>query len=113
MPAVAHVVSEVGESEPGAAISQFTIQGWAAVLLLQDVVKNISGTVTPGCQLLNGFEHLTIASTDGLYPSYTTTSPGPVPNAPRIFLTKVLILKFENGAETPVSNGFVNVVKGG
>jgi ABC-type branched-subunit amino acid transport system substrate-binding protein len=112
IPAVAHVVSEVGKYEPGAAISQFTIQGWAAVLLLQDVVKNISGTVTPAA-VLTGFEHLTSASTDGLYPPYTTTSPGPVPDAPRIFLTKVLILKFENGTETPVSNGFVNVVKGG
>lgn len=112
IPAVAHVVSEVKKYEPGAAISQFSIQGWAAVLLLQDVVKNIHGNITASA-VLNGFEHLTNASTDGLYPPYTTTSPGPVPNAPRIFLTKVLILKFDNGQETPISNGFVNVIKGG
>lgn len=112
IPEVSKVVAAIKQYEPGAAISQFSIQGWAAMLLLQDVVKNISGDVTSAA-VLNGFEHLTNASTNGLYPPYTTTSAGPVPNAPRIFLTKVLILKYQGGDETPVSNGFVNVIKGG
>lgn len=112
VPEVAKVVSQIKKYEPGAAISQFSIQGWAAVLLLQDAVKNVSGSIT-GPAVLNSFEHLTNASTNGLYPPYTTTSPGPVPGAPRIFLSKVLILKYQNGNEVPVSNGFVNVIKGG
>ena len=112
IPAVSTVVSAIKQYEPSASISQFSIQGWASVLLLQDVVKNISGDITASAAL-NGFEHLSDASTDGLYPPYTTTSNGPIAGAPHIYETKVLILKYQNGQETPVSNGFVNVIKGG
>jgi ABC-type branched-subunit amino acid transport system substrate-binding protein len=111
-PAVSQVVSAIKQYEPSASISQFSIQGWAGVLLLQDVVKGISGDITSAA-VLNGFEHLSNADTNGLYPPYTTTSAGPIAGAPHIYETKVLILKFQNGQETPVSNGFVNVIKGG
>jgi ABC-type branched-subunit amino acid transport system substrate-binding protein len=105
------VVSEIKKYVPSAAISQFSLQGWAAVDLLRDALAGVSGTVT-GQALLKAFSSLSNASTGGLYPPYTTTSPGPVPNAPRIFLTKVLVFKVgPNGTETPVSNGFVSVVK--
>ena len=109
VPEVPKLIAAIKQYEPGAEISQFSIQGWASVLLLQDVVKGISGPVTASA-VLNGFEHLNGASTNGLYPPYTTTHAGPVKDAPRIFLTKVLILKYENGQETPVSNGFVDVI---
>ena len=108
---VPQVVSLIKKYEPSAAISQFSLQGWAAVDLLKDAVAKVSGTITAK-SLLTAFSALSGASTQGLYPPYTTTSAGPVPGAPRIFLTKVLILKVgPNGTETPVSNGFVSVVK--
>jgi branched-chain amino acid transport system substrate-binding protein len=105
------VVSEIKKYEPSAAISQFSLQGWAAVELLKDAMAKVSGTVTPQA-LLTAFSSMTNASTGGLYPPYTTTKPGPVPHAPRIFLTKVLIFKVgSGGSEVPVSKGFVSVVK--
>jgi ABC-type branched-subunit amino acid transport system substrate-binding protein len=105
------VVSEIQKYEPAAAISQFSLQGWAAVELLKDALAKVTGTVTPQT-LLTAFSSLTDASTGGLYPPYTTSTPGPVPGAPRIFLTKVLIFKVgPDGTEIPVSNGFVSVVK--
>ena len=105
------VVSEIKKYEPSAAISQFSLQGWAAVELLKDAMAKVSGTVTPQA-LLTAFSSMTNASTGGLYPPYTTTKPGPVPHAPRIFLTKVLIFKVgSGGSEIPVSKGFVSVVK--
>jgi len=105
------VVSEIKKYEPSAAISQFSLQGWAAVELLKDALAKVSGTVTPQA-LLTALSSLTNASTGGLYPPYTTTHAGPVPNAPRIFLTKVLIFKVgSGGSEIPVSKGFVSVVK--
>jgi hypothetical protein len=107
------VVKEINKYEPaGTAISQFSIQGWAAVDLLKDGIAGVKGTVT-AAKLLTAMGHLKNASTQGLYAPYTDTSPGPVAGAPRLFLTKVLILKVaDNGAtETPVSKGFVNVVK--
>jgi ABC-type branched-subunit amino acid transport system substrate-binding protein len=110
VPEVPKLVAAIKQYEPGADISQFSIQGWGAMLLLQDVLKGISGTPT-AATVLAGFTSLSGASTNGLYPPYTTTSNGPIAGAPRIFLTKVLILKYENGTETPVSKGFVNVIK--
>jgi branched-chain amino acid transport system substrate-binding protein len=109
LPEVPKLLAAIKQYEPGAAVSQFSIQGWASVLLLQDVVKGISGTID-SASVLHGFKNLTNASTNGLYPPLTTTSAGPVPGAPRIFLTKVLILKYNDGNETPVSNGFVDVI---
>lgn len=111
LPEVPKLLAAIKKYEPGAAISQFSIQGWASVLLVQDVLKGLSGTID-AASVLHGFENLTNASTNGLYPPLTTTSAGPVSGAPRIFLTKVLVLKYQNGNETPVSNGFVNVIKG-
>jgi ABC-type branched-subunit amino acid transport system substrate-binding protein len=110
IPEVQKMLAAINQYEPGAEISQFSIQGWAAVLLLKDVLSTLSGTPT-AADVLSGFSNLTNASTNGLYPPYTTTKPGPIPGAPRIFETKVLILKYEDGKETPVSNGFVNVIK--
>lgn len=109
VPEVPKLIAAIKKYESGAEVSQFSIQGWASVLLLQDVVKGLSGQVTAQA-VLNGFEHLNGASTNALYPPYTTTHAGPIKGAPRIFLTKVLILKYENGQETPVSNGFVDVI---
>ena len=110
IPEVKTMLAAIKKYDSGAQISQFSIQGWAAVLLLKDVLQKISGTPTASA-VLDGFSNLTKASTNGLYPPYTTTKPGPISDAPRIFETKVLILKYENGTETPVSQGFVNVVK--
>jgi branched-chain amino acid transport system substrate-binding protein len=105
------IVSRIKQYEPGAAISQFSLQGWAAVDLLKDAVAHVKGGITPK-SLLSAFSSLTNASTEGLYPPFTTSSPGPVPGAPRIFLTKILVFRVgAGGSETLISNGFVNVIK--
>jgi ABC-type branched-subunit amino acid transport system substrate-binding protein len=111
--AVKTVVKEIGKYEPaGTAVSQFSIQGWAAVDLLKDGLTAVKGSIT-STKLLTAMGHLKNASTQGLYAPYTDTSAGPVAGAPRLFLTKVLILKVSNNGatETPISKGFVNVVK--
>jgi branched-chain amino acid transport system substrate-binding protein len=105
------IVSRIEKYEPGAAISQFSLQGWAAVDLLKDALAQVKGSVTP-TSLLSAFSSLTDAPTEGLYPPYTASSAGSVPGAPRIFLTKVLVFRVAAGdSETLISNGFVNVVK--
>ena len=59
------VVSEIKKYEASAAISQFSLQGWAAVELLKDAMAKVSGTVTPKA-LLTAFSSMTNASTGGL-----------------------------------------------
>jgi branched-chain amino acid transport system substrate-binding protein len=89
---------------PGTALTEDSLQAYAAVLLLKDGLKKVAGSYTP-TSVLAAMNSLTGASTGGIFPPYTTSSPAPYTNQPRVFNPTTITYKI-NGTSTDPAGGF-------
>lgn len=89
---------------PGTALTEDSLQAYAAVLLLKDGLEKVTGAFTAS-SVLAAMNSLTDASTDGIFPPYTTSSPAPYSNQPRVFNPTTITYKI-NGLSTDAAGSF-------
>lgn len=85
------------------SISPTSFGGFAAVLLVADALKQIHGAYTAS-SVLAAMGHLHNASTDGVYPPYTTTTKPTVKDETREFNPDAIAFKIEGSTAVPVSS---------
>jgi ABC-type branched-subunit amino acid transport system substrate-binding protein len=107
-PAITTVVADVKKYDPSASINSFTIEGYAAMKILAHAMQSIKGTVNAASTMKAMGEIGGYAT--GIEPPYTTTKPGPLASAPRVFSLGISVYKIANGGKmTLASNGFINL----
>jgi branched-chain amino acid transport system substrate-binding protein len=89
---------------PGTSLTEDSLQSYAAVLLLKDGLEKVSGSYTPA-SVLAAMNSLTNAPTDDIFPAYTTSSPAPYSNQPRVFNPTTITYKI-NGTSTDPAGSF-------
>lgn len=85
------------------SISPTSFGGFASVLLVADALRQIHGTYTAK-SVLAAMGNLTKASTDGVYPPYTTTTKPTVKNETREFNPDAITFKIEGTKAVPVGS---------
>jgi branched-chain amino acid transport system substrate-binding protein len=103
-PGVAHAASQIRHYSSGTPITSNSLGAWAAMEILKAGLEGVHGAYT-GSDLLKSMDHLTNVSTDGLFPPYTTTKPGPLKGEPRVFNATFITYEVE-GTTTKTIGGF-------
>jgi branched-chain amino acid transport system substrate-binding protein len=91
----------------GTSIATTSLTGYASILLLEDALKPVHGSYTAKV-VLNAMSHLNDASTDGVYPPYTTTKLNPVKGESRMFNPTAAVFEIE-GQTAKAVGGFATI----
>jgi branched-chain amino acid transport system substrate-binding protein len=98
---IVNSIKKYGGSSTSIATTSLT--GYASILLLEDALKPVHVPYT-AATTLSAMNHLQNASTDGVYPPYTTTKPTGVKGESRMFNATAIAFEITGQAATPVSS---------
>jgi branched-chain amino acid transport system substrate-binding protein len=101
-------ITAIKKYSPGTAITGNGLNAFADVLLLADGLRKVQGSYT-AATVLAAMNNLTNASTDAIYPPYTTTKPGSKASEPREFNPYVIAYKITGANQTKALGTFTRL----